>query len=96
MNQRKETDVEFCIDAEQLRKAIEEIEAAEENGFDYCLAVFRITTVGGRLDNCRARYSDLIERAHPTDGRLDWGRLQGVSKRFKFSEGKLIPQLPKG
>ncbi len=83
--------MEFCIDAEQLRKALAEIEAAEKNGFMYCLAVFRFSQTGQMLDQNRAVYSDLCEKAHPTDGNLDWGRFQSVTKRNKFVRGKLVP-----
>jgi hypothetical protein len=81
----------FCIDAEQLRKALAEIESAENNGFMHCLAVFRIASAGRMLDQNRAEYSDMIEKAHPTDGHFDWGRFQLVSKRNKFKGGKLVP-----
>jgi len=83
--------MEFCITGTELRKAIHEIESAEKNGFDYCLAVFKLTQAGRMLSDCRAEYSDLNEKAHPTDSRLDWGRFQSVSKRNKFKNGKLHP-----
>lgn len=83
--------MEFCISSLELRKALEAIEDAEKNGFDYCLAVFQMTSVGPMLDQCRAAYSDLIEKAHPTDPSLDWGRFQGVSRRNMFVDGKLVP-----
>lgn len=81
----------FCVDGDQLRKALAAIEAAEKNGFKFCLAVFDITSVGRMISDCRGEYSDLIERAHPTDGNFDWGRFQGVSRRHKFADGKLVP-----
>jgi hypothetical protein len=80
----------FCIDAEQLRKALADIEKAEQAGFMYCLAVFDITQVGHMLDDVRASYSDLLERAHPTDDELDWGRFQGVSRHYRFDGEKLV------
>lgn len=83
--------MQLCIDATQLRAALKEIEAAEKNGFNHCLAVFKMESVGFMLHDCKARYSDLLERAHPTDGHLNWGRLQSVSKRHKFKDGKLVP-----
>lgn len=86
--------MQFCINAEQLRKALKDIEAAEANGFHHCLAVLKLTSAGHQLDDCRAEYSDLIEKAHPTDGGLSWGRFQGVTRRNIFRDGKLIP-LPK-
>lgn len=81
----------FCIDAKQLRAALAEIEAAEKNGFMHCLAVFKMASAGPMLDQCRADYSDLIEKAHATNGKLDWGRFQGVSRRNRFVDGKLVP-----
>lgn len=81
----------FCITGAELRKALAEIEAAERNGFMHCLAVYKMTEVSPMLSGCRAAYSDLCERAHPTDGSLDWGRFQGVSRRFKFHDGELVP-----
>ena len=83
--------MEFCIGADALRKALAEIEQAEANGFEHCLAVFRTTSVGRSLDECRAVFSDLSERAHPTDGNFNWGRFQAVTKRNKFVGGKLVP-----
>lgn len=81
----------FCIDAEQLRAALKEIEQAEANGFMHCLAVFDLTQAGHSLDACRASYSDLCEKAHPTDARYDWGRFQLVSKMHRFENGELVP-----
>ena len=83
--------MELCVSGEQLRKALAEIEAAEKNGFMHCLAVFKLASAGYMLSDCRANYSDLIERAHPTDGSMDWGRFQRVSQRHKFKAGKLVP-----
>lgn len=80
-----------CINAEQLRKALADIEAAEANGFDHCLSVFVMTSAGRMIDECRAEYSDLLEKAHPTDGNLNWGRFQGVTRRHRFENGKLVP-----
>lgn len=83
--------MEFCIAASELRKALAEIERAEKNGFFHCLGVFRFSQAGQMIDQNRAVYSDLLEKAHPKDGSLDWGRFQGVTKRNKFVDGKLIP-----
>jgi hypothetical protein len=82
--------MEFCIDAAQLRAALADIEEAERNGFQHCLAVLKLTSAGDTLDECKVRYSDLLERAHPTDGRLNWGRFQRVSARYLFKGGKLV------
>ena len=81
----------FCIDANQLRAALNKIEKAEANGFNHCLAVFKITQAGRMIDENRAEYSDLLERAHPTDENLNWGRFQGVSERNKFVAGHIVP-----
>jgi len=87
--------LEFCINAEHLRKALTEIEAAEANGFDHCLGVFEITESGIMIDETLAHYSDLLEKAHPTRTDLDWGRYQGVSKMNTFKDGELIPIVHK-
>ena len=79
------------VNAEQLRKALKEIEEAEANGFMYCQAVFHLKSYGASIDNCIIEYDDLCEKAHPTKASLDWGRGQGVTKRKKFKDGKLIP-----
>lgn len=81
----------FCISADQIRKALADLEAAERNGFMHCLAVFEMSSAGPMLNECRANYSDLLERAHPTIGALNWGRFQRVSQRFRFKNGDLIP-----
>jgi len=83
--------MEFVVNAYELRLALKDIERAEKNGFDYCLAVFKLVSTGPCLDDCRAEYSDLCEKAHPTDGNLDWGRFQGVTKRHRFINGELKP-----
>jgi hypothetical protein len=90
-NATSEARMNFCISGDELRKALKDIEAAEANGFHYCLAVFDIVSGGRMIDDCRAEYSDLIEKAHPTDGNLTWGRFQGVSRNNRFVKGKLIP-----
>ena len=83
--------MELCINGEQLRRAVSAISAAEANGFNFCLAVFTLTNCGPMLSSCRAKYSDLCEMAHPTDGSLDWGRFQGVTRRNRFINGELVP-----
>lgn len=83
--------MEFCITAAELRKALADIERAEANGFMHCLAVFHMESAGRMLNECRAAYSDLSERAHPHDPDLSWGRFQGVTRRHKFVGGKLEP-----
>lgn len=94
--------MEFVINATELRAVLREIEAAEANGFMHCQAVFQLASAGRYLSQCVAVYSDLYERAHPTDARLNWGRGQGVTKLNKFVKGKLVrqgsgywPEMPK-
>lgn len=76
--------MEFCINAEQLRAALKDIEAAEKNGFMHCLAVLKVKSAGDMLCQCCVEYSDLLERAHPTDGSLNWGRFQRVTVRNRY------------
>lgn len=77
------------INAEELRKALAEVKKAEGHGFMYCEAVFEPKALDGLWISLK--YSDLIEKAHPTDGNFDWGRFQGVTRRNRFKAGKLIP-----
>jgi len=77
------------INAEQLRKALKDIEVAEKNGFMFCEAVF---TPHDRNDHWMvAEYTDMWEKAAPDNGSLDWGRGQSVSKDNYFKDGKVIP-----
>lgn len=85
----KNTNMLFKTNAEELRKALKDIEEAEKNGFMFCEAVFDLTqendtwTIG--------TYKDLMEKAHPTDGGLNWGRGQDVTKKNRFIDGKVVP-----
>lgn len=83
--------MELCIDATELRKALAAIEAAEKNGFMYCLAAVKLASTGPMLDDCCVVYDSLIERAHPTDRAFSWGRFQGVTRNNRFVDGKLVP-----
>jgi len=78
----------FKLLATELRKALADIEEAEANGFMHCEAVFQTYGVDGVFTVLK--YSDLWEKAHPTDMRLDWGRFQNVTKRRKFVNGGLV------
>ena len=86
--------MDFCISADQLRKALAEIETAERNGFNHCLSVFKLTSAGHDLRSCRAEYSDIWEIGHPTDPSLNWGRFQGVTRLFRLRKGKLVRIKP--
>lgn len=77
----------FFIKADELRKALREIEVAEKNGFNYCNAVLIPNGTEGAW--VVMGFSDLWEKAHPTDPKLNWGRCQSITKRFKFIDGKL-------
>lgn len=79
----------MTIRAGELRRALADIEAAERNGFMHCEAVVEAeSAIGGTI---LLRYSDLWEKAHPTDGSLNWGRFQGVSARHRFDGVALVP-----
>ena len=81
----------MVANAEQLRAALKEIEKAEANGFMFCEAVFHLKEYGESISKCKIVFDDICEKAHPTDGRLNWGRGQEVSARNKFKDGVLIP-----
>jgi len=81
------------ITGDELRKALADLEVAEKNGFMFCLAVLQLTSASPMLDGCRMKYCDLIEKAHPVDPSLSWGRFQGVTRRYKFKQGKLVPMV---
>jgi len=81
----------MTTNAEQLRKALKEIEKAEANGFLHCEAVFNLVKYGNSISDCKIEFIDISEKAHPTDGSLNWGRGQNVSKNHKFINAKLKP-----
>jgi len=82
--------MDFCISGEELKKALKDIRIAEKNGFKCCLSVFKLIQCGWSITECRAAYSDIVEQASWDDGSLQWGRHQGVTKRFKFKNNKLV------
>ena len=79
----------FKTNAKELRRALKEIKRAEKNGFMYCEAVFKPVATTNDTWVVLA-YSDLIEKAHPTDGNYSWGRYQGVTENNVFKNGKLV------
>ena len=81
----------MCIDSIQLKKALADIERAEKNGFKHCLAVMQMVSAGRMISDNILEYRDLLERAHPTDSRLDWGRFQLVTTKNRFVDGELVP-----
>lgn len=83
-----------CVDAATLRQALAEIERAEASGFQHCMAVLVVDSTSHELVRRTARYSDLWERASLEDGRLDWGRGQDVTRRFRFDGERIVPVEP--
>jgi hypothetical protein len=81
---------EICLCASEIKKAYKEITRAEKAGFAFCEAVFSIRQ-GWNSHWITGDYIELLEKAHPTDGHLDWGRGQNMTKRYKFKNGKLVP-----
>lgn len=81
----------FIIPKDDLIAALAALEQAEKNGFKYCETIFELQHYEPNLERCYAKYSDLWERAHPTNGRLDWGRFQNITTKHKFVKGKLVP-----
>lgn len=84
--------IELTITGDELRRALSAVEAAEKQGFMHCLAVVHLISAGQGIHECSLSFSDIIERAHPTDGSKDWGRFQGISLKYKFKDGKLVPR----
>lgn len=89
--------MDICIQKKELEAALAEICNAEKNGFNYCVAVFKIDGVVKEnpqeyrsLEEILATYSDLWERAHPTSGALNFGRGQNLSRRCRFDNGMVI------
>lgn len=80
--------MECTITEKELKKALKAIRRASRGGFHYCEGVFRAVGFDGTL--VKLEYSDLMEKAHPTDGRYNWGRYQGISRNYTFQNGKLI------
>lgn len=82
----------FFIDLSQAKKVVADLEAASERGFIYSLAVLEPVSIdkslGGHIILGYPR-TDLWDRAHPTDGNLDWGR-QGASSNCRVLGGKLV------
>ena len=82
--------MELCINGEQLRKALAELEKAEQNGFTHSVAIFELATAGPMIDDCTMNYDSLIVKAHPTDGRSNWGRC--FRPNMRFENGKLVTE----
>lgn len=87
--------VEVCATKGQLLLALAKIEEAERSGFMHCEAMFKVSVIPARVDERKLYYSDLYEKAHPTDGHLNWGRWQDVTKRYWFLDGKLVSKEQK-
>lgn len=81
--------MDVCINAEQLRKALKEIEIAEENGYGYSLAVLRLATAGRMLDECTVEFDGLVVKGHPTDGHFHFGR-SSHHRYSKLVDGEIL------
>lgn len=80
----------MCITEKEIKAIAKVFREARKNGFEHCLAVLEFD--GMQTPHwLRLRYSDLWEKAHPTDSKYDWGRCQNITGRFRFKNGKLIP-----
>ncbi len=85
-----EVDV-WIVSPAAMRRALADIERAEGNGFMFCEVVLRPEYPVGRSLHQRVLvYDGLSERAHPTDGNLNWGRGQNVTRDNEFRDGKLV------
>lgn len=82
--------MEISLDRKELEKALKDIKKAEGSGFMFCRGVFSVVGMNGAIGI--AEYSDIWEKAHPTDGHLDWGRFQNVHQRKRFVNGRLEPK----
>ena len=76
--------------ADELRRALADIEQAEANGFTACEAVLEPKELAP-MGHLYLRYSDMVEKALPNRSDLNWGRFQGVTKRHRFDGEKLVP-----
>lgn len=81
---------EFTLDEHELLKALKDIEEAKKNGFNHCVSVFRLKQIDDHT-TANSEYNCMVVKAHPTDGKFNWGRLTQIHKRNKFIDGKLIP-----
>jgi hypothetical protein len=71
---------------DQITAARADLTRAESRGFLYCEAVFIDSGPDGDW-----LYDGLLEKAHPTNGSLNWGRGQNVVGRNFFRDGELVP-----
>lgn len=83
--------IEVVVNAEQLRKALKEIEIAESHNIMHCDAIFKLSKVGDSLDDCRIEFGKhLVVKADPVDPRKNWGRYDHYLDH-KYENGDLIP-----
>lgn len=77
------------ISGNELRKALTEVEEAEAAGFLASEACFRLIPKNSLWAD--GTFLDISEKAHPTDGRLNWGRDNFIVKRGgRFVDGKIV------
>jgi hypothetical protein len=81
--------IEVTISVKELKKAIKAAASAAKDGFNHSLPVFRLSTAGPGIEECKMEYGDLILKAHPIDPNLNWGR--GPNPEwFKCVDGKIV------
>jgi hypothetical protein len=78
-----------AISGDELRKALVEVEKAEAAGFVASQAVFNLTMKNGVWGD--GEFTDVCEKAHPTNGALNWGRDNFMVRQgFTFRDGRLL------
>lgn len=79
----------FAVSIEELRKALNEIELCESNGFDDSVAIFKLIEVGESISDCKSRYEDVSVKGKNSNGQpLCWGRSE-IYKNHKLIKGSL-------
>jgi hypothetical protein len=78
-----------AISGDELRKALAEVEKAEAAGFIASQAVFNLEMKNSVWGD--GTFSDVCEKAHPTNGALNWGRDNFLVKSgARFVDGKIV------
>lgn len=78
-----------AISGDELRKALAEVEKAEAAGFIASQAVFKLEAKNAVWSD--GTFTDVCEKAHPTNPALNWGRDNFLVKGGStFRNGKLL------
>lgn len=64
--------INFVVSTQELKKALQDLDGLEKEGFDASIAVFELTSAGKTLDENTAAYDGSIILKTKTGG--DWGR----------------------